>query len=140
MDQSPAYTDYHPRWLRRHVSTYWWLERRSYFGFILREATCIPVAWSVVYLLLLVRAVAEGPDAYAAFLAWSAGGSILLLNVVSFALLLFHAITFFDAAPQALVVHLGGRRVPGRLIAASHYAAWLVASIAVFVLLVTLGG
>ncbi len=140
MNQTPVYTDYHPRWLRRHVSTYWWLQRRSYFGFILREATCIPVAWFVVYLLLLVRAVTEGPDAYAAFLAWSAEPGILLLNIVSFALLVFHAITFFDAAPQALVVHLGGRRVPGRLIAASHYAAWLVASIAVFVVLVTLGG
>ena len=140
MHQTPAYTDYHPRWLRRHVSTYWWLERGAYFGFILREATCIPVAWFAVYLLLLVRAITEGRDGYAAFLAWSALPGILLLNIVSFAFLIFHAITFFNAAPQALVVHLGGRRVPGRLIAASHYAAWLVASIAVFVLLVTLGG
>ena len=34
------YADYHPRWLRPQVSTYWWLERRSYFVFILRELSC----------------------------------------------------------------------------------------------------
>ena len=31
------YTEYHPRWLRPHISTYWWLRKRSYFAFILRE-------------------------------------------------------------------------------------------------------
>ncbi len=138
MHENPAYTDYHPRWLRQHVSTYWWLQRGSYFAFILREASCVFVAWSVVYLLLLVRAVSEGPAAYAGFLAWSAEGGILLLNIVSFAFLVFHAITFFDAAPQALVVHVGGRRVPSGLIAASHYAAWLGASVVVFLVLVLL--
>jgi fumarate reductase subunit C len=138
MSQVPAYTDYHPRWLRRHVSTYWWLQRGSYFAFILREASCLPVAWVVVYLLFLVRAVIEGPAAYGAFLTWSASSGILLVNIVSFAFLVFHAITFFDAAPQALVMHVGGRRVPGRLIAASHYAAWLAASAIVFVVLVVL--
>jgi fumarate reductase subunit C len=122
--QNPAYTDYHPRWLRRHVSTYWWLERRSYFAFILREASCLFVAWFVVYLLFLVRAVGDGEAAYQALLAWSAEGPVLLLNIVSFAFLVYHAITFFDAAPQALVVHVGQRRVPGRLIAVAHYAGW----------------
>ena len=139
MNQSPAYTDYHPRWLRQHVSTYWWLGRASYFAFILREASCLFVAWFVVYLLLLVRAVSVGPAAYEAFLAWSAEPGILLLNIVSFAFLVLHAITFFDAAPQALVVHVGGRRVPGRLVAALHYAAWLAASVIVFLVLVTSG-
>jgi fumarate reductase subunit C len=122
--QNPAYTDYHPRWLRRHVSTYWWLERRSYFAFILREASCLFVAWFVVYLLFLVRAVGDGEAAYQALIAWSAERPVLLLNIVSFAFLVYHAITFFDAAPQALVVHVGQRRVPGRLIAVAHYAGW----------------
>ena len=41
---------------------------------------------------------------------------MLLLNVVSFLFVVFHAITFFDAAPQALVVHVGRTpraRTPG---------------------------
>ncbi|HEY3160962.1 MAG TPA: hypothetical protein VGJ78_18470 [Vicinamibacterales bacterium] len=131
MAEGPAYT-YHPRWLRRRVSTYWWLEKRSYFAFVLREGSCLFVAWFVFYLLLLVRRVLQGDAAYQDFLAWSARPWILLLNIVSFLFLLLHAITFFDAAPRALVVHVGSKRVPERLIGASHYAAWLVASALIF--------
>ena len=134
--QAFVYTDYHPRWLRRHVSTYWWLEKPSYFAFILRESTCLFVAWFAVYLLLLIDAVLEGPAAYQAFMAWSAAPWMIALNVVSFALLVFHAITFFDAAPQALVVHLGRTRVPGQLVLLGHYAAWIAASAALVWLLV----
>jgi len=130
-----AQTDYHPRWLRRRVSTYWWLEKRSYFAFVLREGSCLFVAWFVVYLLLLIRRVLMGDAAYQEFLAWSARPPVLLLNIVSFLFLILHAVTFFDAAPRALVVHVGARRVPERLIALSHYAAWVVASALVFWLL-----
>ena len=135
MHHGDLYTDYHPRWLRRHVSTYWWLEKPSYFAFILRESTCLFVGWFAVYLLLLIAAVVDGPDAYAQFLAWSASPWMITLNIVSFALMVFHAITFFEAAPQALVVHLGHTRVPGRLVLIGHYAAWAVASAAVIWLL-----
>lgn len=139
MSQSPVYTDYHPRWLRRHVSTLWWLEKRSYFAFILREATCLFVAWFVAYLLLLVQAISGGFADYQVFLSWSAQPGVLALNIVTFAFLVFHAITFFDAAPQAIVVHLGGRRVGGHLVAAAHYAAWAGVSLLMFWVLVSLG-
>ena len=60
MSEPARYTPYHPRWLGSAVSTYWWLERWPYFLFILREISSVFVAWFVVYLLLLVRAVARG--------------------------------------------------------------------------------
>jgi succinate dehydrogenase subunit C len=128
MREPPVYTIYHPRWLRSHESTYWWLSKRSYLAFILREISSVFVAWSLVYLLLLVRAVSAGPTAYADFVAWSRGPILLLLNVVSVGFLVFHAITWFNLAPQAMVLHVGRQRVPGVLIAASNYAAWVVAS------------
>ena len=130
MIQTTGRTDYHPRWLRRHVSTYWWLEKPAYFAFILREASCVFVAWFVAYLLMLIDAVNQGAAVYQSFLAWSATTPVLLLNIVSFLFLVFHAVTFFDAAPQAMVVHLGGKRVPGQLIGIGHYAAWAGASVA----------
>jgi fumarate reductase subunit C len=127
----PVYTAYHPRWLRHHTSTYWWLQKRSYFAFILRELSCLFVAWLVVYLLMLVQAVGQGESAYQDFLAWSAGTSVLLGNLVSFGFIIYHAITFFAAAPQALVVHVGRKRVPSGLIAAAHYLGLLMGSAAV---------
>jgi fumarate reductase subunit C len=131
MAEMTTRTEYHPRWLRRHVSTYWWLEKPAYFAFILREASCVFVAWFVVYLLMLINAVNQGSASYQLFLDWSASPGILLLNIVSFLFLVYHAVTFFNAAPQAMVVHLGGRRVPGQLIGIGHYAAWVVASVVV---------
>ena len=132
MADTPTYTDYHPRWLRRRVSTYWWLEKPSYLAFVLREGSCVFVAWAVVYLLLMIRSVLQGDAAYQEFLSWSARRSVLALNVISFAFLVYHAITFFDAAPRALAVHVGKTRVPERIVGVSHYAAWLVASLLVF--------
>jgi succinate dehydrogenase subunit C len=136
MARSHVYTDYHPRWLRRQVSTYWWLEKWAYFAFILRESTCLFVAWFVAYLLLMIGAVAGGADSYRQFLAWSASPWVLTLNAVSFLFMIFHAITFFVAAPQALVVHVGRRPVPARLVLTGHYVAWAAVSALVAWLLV----
>lgn len=126
-----AYTDHHPRWFRQRVSTYWWLERGSYLAFILRELSSIFVAWSVVFLLMLVRAVSQGEASYREFLSWASSPWVLLLNLISWLFVIYHAVTWFNLAPQALVVHLGGKRLPGSLIAASNYAAWAVVSVLV---------
>jgi fumarate reductase subunit C len=138
MSEKPVYTEHHPRWYRPRMSTYWWLERRSYLAFILRELSSVFVAWSVVYLLLLVGAVSQGGSAYRHFLVWSGEPAVLLLNVVSLCFLVFHAVTWFKLAPQALAVRWRGRRVPGTWIAAANYAAWALVSALVAWLL--LGG
>jgi fumarate reductase subunit C len=131
MNQPPVYSDYHPRWIRRRMSTYWWLESIPYLVFILRELSSIFVAWFVVYLLLLIRALGQGAVAYELFLVWSGSSLVLSLNVVSLFFIVFHAITWFNLAPKAMVVRVGSTRVPGFLIAASNYAAWALASIVV---------
>jgi fumarate reductase subunit C len=126
-----GYTLYHPRWLRRRISTYWWLTRWTYVAFILRELSSIFVAWTVIYLLLLVRAVSRGEAPFRAFLDWSAMPAIVLLNVVTLLFVVFHAITWFNLASQAIVVHARGHRMPGAWITASNYLAWLLISAAV---------
>jgi fumarate reductase subunit C len=120
------------------MSTYWWLGRWSYLTFILRELTSIFVAWSVVYLLLLVRAVIQGDSAYRQFLGWSRSPIILLLNLVSLGFIVFHTVTWFHLAPKAMVLHARGKRVPGSWITASNYLAWALAS--ALVAWVLLGG
>lgn len=128
MSPPSVHAEYRPRWHRTRMSTYWWLKRRSYLTFITRELTSVFIAWAVVFLLFLVRAVSGGDASYRAFLDWAAAPAILLLNVVTLVFVVFHAVTWFNLAPQALAVRIAGRRVPGGLIAASNYAAWAVAS------------
>ena len=135
MSQVPLYREYHPRWLRPRMSTYWWLGRMSYFAFIVRELSSIFVAGFVVYLLMLVRAVGHGEGAYREFLAASASPIAVVLNLIALLFIVFHAITWFNLAPKAMVVRVGGTRVPGILIAASNYLAWAVGSLLVVWLL-----
>ena len=124
----PSYTEHHPRWYRAPVSTWWWLSRPSYVAFILRELSCVFVAWSVVFLLLLVRAVGRGPSSYAGFLDWAANPWVALLNVVTLGFLVYHAVTWFQLTPAAVVVRLRGRRLPGAAVVVPAYAAWVLVS------------
>jgi fumarate reductase subunit C len=110
------------------VSRFWWAKRRSYLLFMLREISCVFVAWSVVYLLLRVHAIGAGREPYVRFLDWSANPLVVLLNAVALIFLLLHAVTWFGLAPRAFVVHVGGNRVPARAVLAGHYVAWLVVS------------
>jgi fumarate reductase subunit C len=128
MSERPTYTDYHPRWHRPRVSTYWWLERRTYLAFILRELSSVFVAWFVVFLLLLVNAVSHGNEQYRRFLDFAATPWVVLLNLVAFLFVVYHAVTWFNLASQAMVLRLGGRRLPGSWIAASNFAAWALVS------------
>lgn len=136
MNEDLDYSRYHPRWLRRRMSTYWWLGRRAYLSFILRELSSVAVAWFVIYLLVLLGAVRRGAEAYGAFMAWSAHPVVIAVNAVSLAFLIFHAITWFNLAPQAMVVRIGRKKLPGSVIAASNYGAWIVATAALAWLLV----
>jgi fumarate reductase subunit C len=113
---------------RQPVSRYWWAKRRSYLLFMLREISCVFVAWFVVYLLLLVHAIGAGRDSYARLLDFSASPLVVAMNVVTLIFVLLHAVTWFALAPRAIVVHIRGRRVPPGAVLAGHYAAWLVIS------------
>jgi len=133
---APArYTPYHPRWYRRRVSVWWWLESRSYAGFVVRELTSVFVAFFALVLLWQVRALGQGPDAYSRFLARLQTPLFLALNGVALLFVLFHSVTWFNLAPTAMVVRLRGKRVPDLVIAGANYLAWLVLSAAVAAIL-----
>ncbi len=125
---SARYTEFHPRWHRPRMPVFWWTGRRSYLIFVLRELTSVFVAWTVVFLLLLVHAVSDGGEQYQQFRNLSSNPWMLALNVVTLAFLLFHAITWFNLAPSAMVVRIRGKRVPRSWIASAHYAGWALLS------------
>ena len=60
---------YHPKWYRKRVSVWWWLESGSYTGFVLRELSAVAVAFFALVLIAQIRALARGPEAYARFTA-----------------------------------------------------------------------
>jgi succinate dehydrogenase subunit C len=116
------------RLYKPRIPLLWWLRRWSYTAFVLRELSSAFVGWFVVFMLLMVRAVADGPAAYQRFLDWAANPWLIALNVLSLAFVLYHAVTFVNLTPQAMVVKVRGRRIPPRMLAGSMYLAWIVVS------------
>jgi fumarate reductase subunit C len=123
-----AYTEFRPRWYRAHVSTWWWMSRWSYLRFILREISSVFVAWFVAELLLALSALSSGAQEYAGFQEFLRSPVVVATNVISLFFVTFHAITWFNLAPKAMAVRVGGKRIPDLWIAGPNYLAWAVIS------------
>jgi fumarate reductase subunit C len=101
---------------QRSVPPSWWLNNRNYLLFMLRELTSVFIAaFLVVYLVQLAR-LAQGAEAYTAFLQRLASPG---------------CITPFNLTPKIVVVPMGEERVPPVFIVSSGYVAWLAISIAI---------
>jgi fumarate reductase subunit C len=101
-----------PTTYRQPVSRLWWTKKRSYFLFAMRELSSIFVAWFAVFLIVMVFAIGRGEASYQRFLAWAASPIVVVVNVVALAFAVLHTVTWFVLTSQAMVVRLGGRRVP----------------------------
>jgi fumarate reductase subunit C len=99
-----------PATYRRPVSRFWWAKKPTYFLFLMRELTCVFVAWSAVFLMVLVYAIGRGEASYQRFLDWAASPVVVVVNVVALAFLVLHTVTWFALTPQAMVVRGPGSR------------------------------
>ncbi|MEU0571210.1 hypothetical protein ABZ297_38250 [Nonomuraea sp. NPDC005983] len=112
----------------------WFARSRACRLFVLRELTSVFVAWTIVFLLMLVDAVMSGH--LQDFAALAARPWMIAINVVALVATAFHAVTFLNLAPKATVVRLDGYRLPSWMIQGGNHSAWLVISglIAYFIL------
>ena len=108
----------------------WWLRKRSYSFFMMRELTSLAVAAYAVFLLALV-ATAAGAGSFTRFFEWLRHPVSVGLHLVALSMVLFHTITWIKLMPESLVVWRGEERIPGRLIAAGGFAGWIVVSVLV---------
>jgi fumarate reductase subunit C len=116
---------------QRRMGVFWWLHKWSYFLFVMRELSSLFVAWFVIYLLMFIAAVGGGEEKYDAFLDRASSPLFLVVNAVALAFLVLHTITWFALTPQAMVLNLGGGRVPGMLIIVAQYA--VLAAVSAFI-------
>ncbi|HTA58348.1 MAG TPA: hypothetical protein VK805_09350 [Candidatus Baltobacteraceae bacterium] len=122
------YTLNHPRWYRKRVSTYWWLQRWEYLRFVLREISSVFIAWFVVLTLLQIYSASRGPNAYGDFLEFLKNPFVVALNIISFFFVVYHSITWFNLSARAMSIRVGGKKVPGFLISGPNFVAWFVIS------------
>lgn len=122
---------------RQRPSIWWWVHKRSYLLFVLRELSSVFVAWFVAFTLALVWSVARGVERYERFLDVASNPFAIALNVVALAFLLLHTITWFNLTPKAMPIRLFGARVPPVAIVTAQWAGF--AAVSVFVIWLVVG-
>ena len=87
------------------MSTWWWLRKRTYFVFVMRELSSIFVAWFVVFLLLLLRGVtarARGVRRLPRLGGLALGRRRSTSSAAAF--LVLHVVTWFSLTPKAMAI------------------------------------
>jgi fumarate reductase subunit C len=110
----------------------WWARKRHYFTYMLREFTAVPMALWMLWLLVEIRRVGDGPAHYAPH------GSTLFIafSVVVLLFSLYHSVTFLSLAGTILHFKVFDRPVPSRLIVGAMFGTWVAASAVVAFVLV----
>jgi len=118
----------------------WWLRKKSYFFFMLRELSSLFIALFLVVYLVQLYQLTKGTDAYSAFTQKLASPGWILFHVVVLLFALYHSVTWFQSTAVVLPIRLGERSVPRQMITALHIGAWAVVSLAVLILFLELKG
>ncbi len=109
----------------------WWLKKRQYFLFMLREFSSVFIAIFLVVFLLQLYQLRRGPQAYAAFAQMLASPGWIIFHVIALLFALYHTLTWLNLMPQTLVIRLGKRQVPPMLITAVNIGGWLGVSLVI---------
>lgn len=116
---------------QERMPIFWWVHKKAYVWFILRELTSISVAVYALIMIFQIRALLNGPDSYEALMDFFATPFSIVLHTVLLVAVVFHSFTWFNLAPTAMVLKLGKKRIPGAAIIAVNYVMWFVLSITV---------
>ncbi len=111
----------------RPMPAMWWLKRKTYFLFMVRELTCVFVGAYALFLLVLA-ARRDDPQAFAALLN---SRFSIALQIMALPMVLYHSITWLNLTPKVIVLWRGEERVSPTLIAGAHYVAWVLVSIVI---------
>jgi len=121
---------------RPHMSSWWWLQRKNYFLFMVRELSAVFVGLFTLISLLGVYRLSQGEDTYQLYLSALQTPSARVLFVVILLFSLYHTLTWIHLTPMVMVVRIGSKTVPPILVLIASYLAWIVISLILFYLLV----
>jgi fumarate reductase subunit C len=116
----------------------WWLKKRNYKLYILRELTAVFIAGYALFLLELLYRAGQGPDAFVRLLQAVESPVGIALHLIVLAMSVYHTVTWFSSLPKAKVFWRGEERVSRALIVAPQYVVWVAASLLVVWIAVTL--
>ncbi len=112
----------------RPMSATWWLRKRSYTLFMLREATAVFVAGYSVFLIGLVWRATQGRQPFQEFMEGLYSPASMVLHLLALAMAIYHTVTWFQLLPRVIPLRRGEEKVSPGLIVGANLVAWLAIS------------
>ena len=116
-------------YIREVSKTTWFLSQPRYKRYMAREVTCIFIFAYTFLLIVALKRLSEGPDAFQGFLNALHSPLGVLFNLAVLVATVYHSTSWFNVTPQAMPIQRGEEFVPGNVIVGAHYGAWAVISL-----------
>jgi fumarate reductase subunit C len=116
-------------YVRAMIASEWIFRHPRYVRYMVRESSCLFIGGWTLLMVWGLKQLADGPAAWAAFLACLKSPASILFHVVALGFALYHSVTWFNLTPKALPVQVGERFLPGAVIAGAHYVVWALLSL-----------
>jgi fumarate reductase subunit C len=110
----------------------WWTSKGHYFWYTVREFTALPLALWLLWFLVEIKRAGGGAASYAPH----ESTAFVVFSVVCLLFALYHSVTFLSLAGVIIHLKMLDRPVPSRVIVASQFGLWLVASIVIAAVLI----
>jgi fumarate reductase subunit C len=115
----------------RPMRSNWWLQKRAYTLFMVRELTAVFIAGYSIFLIVLARWASHGIDSFTAFFEALKSPLSIILHLLVLAAAIYHSITWFNLTPRIMVFWRGEEKVSDTAIQAGNFILWVVVSAAV---------
>lgn len=106
----------------------WYLQSARYRRYMLREVTCLLVAFYCALLIWALAALSDGsPERWDAFLqAQQNTGMVVVHAIALIYYLVYMTFDWFKLAPKPMPIQLGEKKVPEAVIVLAHYVVWIL--------------
>ncbi len=120
-------------YVREVSKTTWFLSQPRYKRYMAREVTCIFIFAYTFLLIIALKRLGQGPEAFQEFLNALRSPLGVLFNLVTLIAAVYHSTSWFNVTPQAMPIQRGEEFVPGNVIIGAHYGAWAVISLIILI-------
>ena len=115
----------------REITPTWWKSWDFYKFYMLREATAVPTVWFSLVWLYGVICFGKADGFVMDFIPFLQNPIVVILNIISLAALLLHAVTLFDMTGEVMS---GTTGLPAKLIKNALRGAFVAVTVLALVL------
>jgi fumarate reductase subunit C len=107
----------------------WYLRSGPYLRFMIREATSVFIAAYLVFLVIWLYRLGQGPQQFDAMMQALRSPLSIVLHAIVLSAALYHSITWFNLTPKVMPIRMGEECLPAPLVAIGMgYLPWIVLS------------